>query len=435
MRPPISRALFYLLQSWLLIALAGCGPALVSQTLERADSLGCKYEAGAYALPLDLISIEIRKKEDDDPQYYFAPKVDVVRTADPKRIYCLDFLASALSADKIAIGRGNDGLGSSSLLLTEVGSSFDDKSLEIASEIVKAGARLAVKPRGGFSTNEKDALESVVAQFDFDPFDKAQIEKVNRALKPLRHCIFLDPTNDPYVPDWHAGLCEGYKTGRSVANDGYYGLSVIQKNPPPASPKLQGILYRPQLTHKLVLMRRNEKPVGSAWQIFETKRVQMTNAAPAFMLEVNRSAFVTRTMSIKFNGGVLTSVEINKPSEAEKLSEFVLSTVQVIVSVPVRALIIGKTDAQNRENLIKAQARLISTLREYDAAVELERKKRQDEADQQGQQPTRSRAAPVNVATVGDGSDLDECINANASLQDVSAYCQEVIQSGGQIPE
>jgi hypothetical protein len=122
-------------------------------------------------------------------------------------------------------------------------------------------------------------------------------------------------------------------------------------------------------------MKKNHNPVGAAWQIFETRRVSMTNAAPAFVLEVKRSPLVARTMDIEFQNGVLSKVDIDKPSEAKALSGFILRTVQTIVSIPVRALVIGKTDAQNRQALIKAQADLLGTLRAYNIAVEDEKKK------------------------------------------------------------
>jgi hypothetical protein len=411
----------------LLLALAalvaGCGATLVSETLDRdaASAFGaCKYQAGAYALPKDLLYLEIDKVEDGSPHYFEVKHVATRRTADPTRIYCLDFLGSALSNDRMSIGRGSDDgtdeNGSSSLLLTAIGSRFDDQTIKIANAIVDGIARIAVGPRGAFESKEEG--QAVVAQFEFDPFDREQLTKINKALRPLHHCVFLDPTNDPYVPDWQIDQCSSYAPPGSSGAADYYGMSIINKNPPSTSEGLRGVLYRPVLTHKLVIMKKNNDPVGAPWKIFETKRVQMTNASPAFMLEVNRSLFIERTSTITFDKGVLTGVSLTKPSEAEALSGFVLRTVQTIISIPVRALVVRASDAKNRRELINAQAQMIATLRQYNAAVEREKQKREAEANPQ--QPVRSRqATPTGPGASTEADDpMGECLRIAVLRED-----------------
>ncbi|RWC50016.1 MAG: hypothetical protein EOS55_05500 [Mesorhizobium sp.] len=419
------------------LLVSGCGPTLVSETLgelpDAGDGSACRYQAGAYALPRDLLHIEIRKNVTADPVFYAAQDVTTLRTADPSRIYCLDFLGSALANDQIAIGRGTDigNNATSSLLLTRISSEFDDRTLQIANALVDAAARVAVRPRGAFGVPiDAKNVELVVGQFDFDPFDYEQIKKVNNALESLDHCVFLDPTNDPYVPPWHASLCTSAAYAPSKDPPPYHGLSVIKAELPARSEALRGVLYRPLLTHKLVIMKRNRDPVGAAWQLFETKRVQMTNAAPAFLLEINRSLFVNRTMDIDFANGVLQTVKIDKPSEAEAFSGFVLRTVQVIVSIPVRALVVGKTDAENRKALIQAQAQMIATLEAYDQAVENEKRRRQAAAGGTAS-PTRSTANSIPVSDSSGESDLSACLNTAAALENPLAKCTEALQGGG----
>ena len=414
-------------------ALYGCGGALESRPLDlssySADDGVCDSQFGVYALPKDLIYLEI-DKVDGDPNYYEAQGLTTHRTAD-NHTYCLDFVGSPLSADRVAVGHVETGPGAG-LLLTAIGSEFDDKSLQIAEAVVEGVARLAVAPRGGFGV--KDAKKYLVGQYEFDPFDKAWITKINAALEPLRHCVFIDPTDDPYVPAWQLEQCHGYAVPQSAARDDYYGLSVIAKEPPSRAAARPGVLYRPVLTHKLVIMRKTDEPTGPAWKVFQTQRVEMTNAAPALLLEVNRSLFVQRTGTIKFDSGVLTSVNLTKPSQAEALSGFILRAVQTVVAIPVRALVLRKSDAANRKELISAQGQLIATMRQYNAAVAAEKAKREAEAIQ----PTGTARSSVPIAQVanGDRTTFDECVNTYAAFRtDVSALCSELIQTGGSLPQ
>ena len=287
-----------------VFALAACQPVLTTSMLDdsgsSAEPYACRNSAGAYALPRHLLKAKVTLTDagaDSAARYDLTLATPAAR-ADGDGVYCLDFLFSAWAEDKISIKR--DGL-----LLQEVKTSFDDRTIDIANSVVDAVATVAAasaRTRGAFDGEEGQTL--TIAEFEFDPFDKDEIQKVNDALKQLDHCIFLDPVNDPYVPDWHADLCKGYLEERG--NDfPYYGLDIIDKKPPPQSLAGKGILYRPLLTHKLVIMKRHHDSVGRAWQVFETKRVEMANAAPAFLLEVKRSALVARKMEIAFANGVL----------------------------------------------------------------------------------------------------------------------------------
>lgn len=421
-------------------ALAACGPTLVSERYGRTDEssngLACQYQAGAYALPRDLLRMEFWKKQDPGVAEYIWPKVvSVARTADTRRIYCLDFLGSILADDKIAIGRDTDTDTSdgSSLLLTTIGAQSADRSLEIAHEVVKAAVHVASN-RGAF-LDAKDSKEVVEGQFDFDPFDRRQMDSINEALRPLRHCVFLDPTNDPYVPRWHGDLCKGYNGPKASApRDDYYGLAVIDENPPPLSASLRGVLYKPLLTHKLVIMQKNDNPDGPYWRIFETRRVQMTNAAPAFILEINRSAFVKRTTTVKFDKGVLQSVSVDKPSEMLALSRFMLSTTQLLISIPVSAVVPQKSEAESRKELIATQDKIISNLGNYNAAVQRQKgREAVDAAVASGLRPSRAAntRSTATEAAVDGSIEYDECLKLASAQPNPRAACEEILASGG----
>lgn len=400
--PAAARPFFSIL---LVSALTACQPVLTSAPLEppgkTEGGYSCQHSAGAYALPRHTLTATVTFTDatSADPARYDISIGTPQAKPDGKRVYCLDFLFSILSEDKISISRAG-------LLLTKIDTSFDDKTIEIANAVVDGAAALAAAQAGQRGAVGVSGKKYLVASFEFDPFDHSELDKVNKALKELDHCVFIDPVNDPYVPSWQAHQCSGYRPPDSAGYP-YYGIGVIDENPPPLRVANTGVLYKPLLTHKLVVMKKNHDPVGAAWQIFETRRVSMSNAAPAFILEVKRAPLVKSQMTLEFENGVLKQVDIDKPSEAKALSGFILRTAQTIVSIPVRALVFGRTDAKNRQALIAAQADLIATLRAYNDSVGTSFNRQAQtgaQADSAQTQNTRQAVLPDAAQTAAAGN-------------------------------
>ncbi|TPK84882.1 hypothetical protein FJ936_13475 [Mesorhizobium sp. B2-4-13] len=429
------------------LVLQGCQPVLTTTSFEdpaassdRDTGVTCRNSAGAYALPRHVLKFDVTKTEPDatngTPARYDIGPITVVAEPDPDRIYCLDFIASALAEDKVHVERepATDEAGSL-LLLKQISTSNNDQTLDIANQIVDAAASVAAASIAGNrgAVDVTADKKYVIARYEVDPFDHAAMVRTNAALDKLDHCVFLDPMNDPYVPDWENEFCSGYRPA-AAERFPYYGLEIIDSKPPPRSAGANGVLYKPLLTHKLVTMKRNHDPVGAPWQLFGSQRVAMANASPAFMLEIQRSAFVQRQMTIDFDAGVLRAVKVVKPSEADALAGFVLRTAQVIVSIPVRALVIGQTDAKNRTALIAAQAQLLETIRAYNDEVGKQTKgdDKTTGGDNNSQRSTARSATAV--ATTGSLS-YDACIQNSILInpdEDPAAVCAGLVASGGQ---
>ncbi|WJI42195.1 hypothetical protein NL532_15940 [Mesorhizobium sp. C120A] len=401
------------------------------------NGFACQNSAGAYALPKHVLKFDVTYTEADPdpakgtPARYDIGAVEIVAQPDPTRIYCLDFLASAWAEDKVNIQRDTGPDKRGGLLLEQISTSNHDQTLDIANQIVDAAATVAAAAgtRGAVDVIDK---KLVTARFEVDPFDRTQMLRVNAALRDLDYCLFLEPANDPYVPKWENDLCSGYRP-QAKKEFPYYGLDIIDRNPPPKSDGIKGVLYKPLLTHKLVTMKRNRDPVGPAWQLFGSQRVTMANAAPAMMLEIKRSAFVTRSMKIKFEDGSLQSVSVSKPSEANALADFVLRTAQVVISIPVRALVIGKTDAENKTMLIAAQAELLATLRAYNAEVEKQAGGNNSDGNASPQRSSSRFASPD--ADTGYGSvSYDACMRNSVLMHPTNpeSFCAGLEASAGQ---
>ncbi|TBC25588.1 hypothetical protein ELH33_32950 (plasmid) [Rhizobium ruizarguesonis] len=406
-----------------------CQPVLTTTVLETASqpspaTQGCK--AGTYSIPRTQLSFYTTYSEptSDTAARYDLSDITAAVTAEQAGPFCADFPVSGWSTDKIEVERSSAGL------LKRVSTSNDDQSLVIAAKLVGAFAA------SDAARGNRGAVGIVGQKFKHqdhmvDPFDESAMRTMNDALKKDGYCIYVDPTDDPVVDGWQTSLCPGVVAARPVVG-GSGELRQVVRAIPPRSAGARGIIYRPLLTHRVVTMKRNENT--QSWELYGTQHIAMTNGAPVFLLEIRRSPFVVRTFDATFDDGVLQSLKVTKPSEAEAFSGFVLSTAQAIISIPIRALVIGKTNTQNRQALIAAQAELLETIYAFNKAV----------ADQSagvegGDRTTGGGrlATPARVAETARpaGSMSYEACMQNAimvSPANPEAYCENLSAGAGQ---
>ncbi len=378
--------------------LTGCSSNMLdSQRLPTGlEEIGatCHSNAGAYHLPRRLVMVQVRtgaaagyaiQVNQGDPKY----------VADRNETYCLDFLLSPTSIDRVGVQRDTMGL------LQRVYTQAEDKSKEIVQTSVQAIADLvssqqADSLRSAYADQIVDAGTAVIASFEFDPFVEREAREVNIALAEFGYCLFLDPTNDPFVPAWSLQICKelaDQKTPRQARKPPSRNQAPVWKaepylrsglrifDPKPVSKEWQsrGILYRPDLSHSLVVLRQKDPGSRqSPWMPAASERVNMPNAAPAFVLEVKRATFVTAKTDVVFTNGMIKSISVDKPSELLAVSHLAVAVAQTIVQIPQRTFDIFSNRAQNTEALIRANAELIDALRQYGTDVDAAAAVRQD---------------------------------------------------------
>ena len=176
----------YLVAVWL----SGC-QMLGSEWLDTDPAqvgATCQSNAGTYHLPRRLITVQITP---GTPPASFAITVDkksaagAPYVADRNETYCLDFLLSYLSADRVGIQRNADGL------LQRVYTQADDKTPKIAQDLIQAAADLISSDRAGSLGRSarpqfKENATPVLASFQFDPFVEREAREVNYALERVR---------------------------------------------------------------------------------------------------------------------------------------------------------------------------------------------------------------------------------------------------------
>ncbi len=376
----------------LAAALAGGCQMLDSRWLDTdptAAGTTCHSNAGTYHLPRRLITITVMGTDKDG----FALNVDAngdttaPYVADRSETYCLDFLLSYLSADRVGIQRTEDGL------LQRVYTQADDKTKDIAQQLIQGAADLVASNQAGipgrsFATRPRFAGDgnTVVATFQFDPFVEREAREVNTALIEYGYCVYLDSQRDAFAPPWSQNICRDAVLGRKKTPRNpavYAGPSVVYKadpayprsglvilDPRPVPPEVQqtGILYRPELTHTLVVLRKPDPGSRfSEWRSVASDKIVMPNAAPAFILEVKRAIFVKAETDVQFASGLIKNVTVNKPSELLAASNLVVAAVQIVTNIPKRALTIFNNRADNTIALINTNAQLIALLRDKTA--------------------------------------------------------------------
>jgi hypothetical protein len=384
----------------LCTALLGGCQMLDSQWLDTDPTHSgstCHSNAGTYHLPRRLITVTITASGDPKVKGHGitvdkSSKTGAPYVADRNETYCLDFLLSYLSADRVAIQRDPDGL------LERIFTQADDKTRTIAQDSIQAAADLIASERAGSLArtslirvfNEKGDPITAVAQFQFDPFVEREAREVNYALREFGYCVFIDPSNDPFVPPWSQEICREitgggprkarperphhapptvYKADPAFPRS---GLPIFDPRPVPQEIQAQGVLYRPELSHSLVVMRKPDPGSRfSEWRRAASDKIVMPNAAPAFVLKMERAIFVKAEADVYFTKGLIKSVSINKPSELLVAADLAVAATQIITGIPAQTLKIFSNRAQNSIALINTNAELIQTLRDYRGDVNL----------------------------------------------------------------
>jgi hypothetical protein len=366
------------------LAVAGC-EMLTTIPIQDVYGETCKSAAGAYFLPKKQILFKIKQANDNGP--YVLDFTGTAPVAERNRIYCLDYLGSALSDDTIHVNRDANGL------LSLINSVADDKSKKIAETLIETGIIAATgNPTFGFRSVKikVDASTFILAEYNIDPFNREQLAAANATIGPTYgYCVLVDGYT--VHPDDHQAYCDNplIVMGAAMGRAPVFKAPPLQVDLPPLPPDagMKGILYRPNLSHELVILRRRDP--GSRkkpWQVFQTVRVEMPNLAPVFSIGVERSAFVKRTTKLEFDAGVLRDVTIEKPSELLEFMEIPLLLTQAIVKVPAEIIKVRLASTNNQKLLIDAQTELLATQRAYANTLQ----------DMQAKAAARAAAGEVN---------------------------------------
>lgn len=319
---------------------------------------GCHGSAGSYFLPKTYLNISVEETGQTDVR---VKTLEAVRLPDRRRSYCLDFLGSPTSNDKLAIVK------TESQLLSKITANAEDRSEQILKTIADTGFALARAAALRSGTGVQAAELKRRYEDTFDPFDPASMRVLNDNLGSFGLCVVV-PGQDEVVSLAHlSSVCERKlslrERDRLLLGSGGTGELAYREGAGAALPVAnynRGILYRPRLPYAVYVLTQKNRKLAGGWQILDKSMIAMENEAPILSVGVDRTFFATRTTTLDFTDGMLRDVTIEKTSELESFVKVPLHIAQAIVNLPAQIIQL-KIDIGGREaDLIRARADLIS---------------------------------------------------------------------------
>jgi hypothetical protein len=338
---------------------ASCTKVIESVPLEYAASNNgdtCHSALGAYFLPRSLLTLSVTSESG----VISTPVVKSKMIADRTQTFCLDYLAAANADDIVTVNRDVQGL------LSGIHGDVKDKTPEIAQALIETAANIAVA--AGRQTLDVAGRERL--DLEFDPFVWDELMMAKTALRRFGYCLYVEGHSFPSYGRNAAGLraaaerwCAADRPPPFVRDEDLAALPV------PESVARTGVLYRPNIAHRVVILRKRDPGGRRPWQLYQSVMVEMPNVSPVLSIGVSRTLFAERKTTIKFEKGILTDVSIDKGSELVGFVTIPLAAAKAIVEVPAQIIKIRINDTGNQTALLNAQGALINELAAYNALV------------------------------------------------------------------
>jgi len=172
----------------------------------------------------------------------------------------------------------------------------------------------------------------------------------------------------------------------------------------------RGILYRPNISYKMVMYRKLDPDGPEPWRLYLTKWFDMPNLSPVLAVDVKRALFSTRKTRLEFNKGVLADVTVEKGSEALGFVAIPLVVAKAIVDVPAQIVKVRLTDTKNETALLNAQIALMQ-------AVDAANKSGAIAEGAPGRSGSEERSAAAYAACLDANGPPDACAAFSRSTQ------------------
>jgi hypothetical protein len=356
----------------LALALASCG-VVESHRVDLAvpplayDS-PCKSSLGSYSLPKAFLHIRIGQKKDQPPDIALSPNdtlpAHVVRHPDPHLFFCLDYLNSPTSDDKVQVLKWpSDPSQPKEPFLGAVMINATDQSAYILSALIRA-AFIGLSGDSGFMPARAANFDQteIIADYEFDPFNPREAATINSQLVKHGFCLVLENYMfDPAVGvQRYCGAPLRHTVERTVFFKAYRNLEET-----PADPQISGLVYRPRHPYRLFIYHKLDVAGPDPWQLQYTTTLQMENLSPLLSLGVTRAMFANKTISFMFIEGALQNACVSKTSELAGFVEIPLQISRSLVALPGEIAKVQINDVNSESQLVAAQNSLYKIQQSY----------------------------------------------------------------------
>ena len=190
------------------LLLAGCQVMDSSVTYElQADGIAtqkCKSGLGSYSLPMSTVNVKVLQDYiGGNPVGRARLAIDPPQqNADPRHLYCLDFLENPFSDDVVQVfyaGKGDTEAVRTTApiangLLSLITSRNTDRTGDIVRKLIRAIFIIAsgnATSTFGRSTLDPTATTVTMTEQSVDPFDAAAMSSLNQSLREYGYCLSL----------------------------------------------------------------------------------------------------------------------------------------------------------------------------------------------------------------------------------------------------
>jgi hypothetical protein len=288
--------------------------------------------------------------------------------------------------------------------IKEVSSINRDKTADIAITIFKTGveifkfAALGLPPGGGEITTQSadspeykriiNSIRPQVLNVDMvvDPNSTEDMAALNEILKDgwMEASVSgVVATTDPdplatHLKSQGKETAEGiyYRpvTTRTVTVKTIYPSvsSILKENKLPLEAHRPAILEKASGAEKERLLLQNDIILGVKEKVGQMKdqvarvdlnKVLLLPQQKPMFYPINRGSFVDQKTELKFEKGVLSSVEFDKPSEVLAVAEFPLEIVKSVVSLPTELIQLKFNYSSENKKLLESQKAEVDTLK------------------------------------------------------------------------
>ncbi len=224
---------------------------------------------------------------------------------DQTKQFAVRYTPNAMADDNITVEVGKDSL------LKSVDVKVKDMSVEASKKIFEIGRNLLkAYYRGTAALPFGSSGTSVIFEGSFDPVNGRDLAEVNEALRNVE--------GGPYR------VVVIGKSSRS------YKAVTSSYKAPDVDGSFSGVAYRPALAYDL----RLERFSANKWVPDQIATVALPNEAEVLYFPLGRSAFVERTTKLTFDQGMLTKVELSKPSEINSALDIPLELSRTLAALP-----------------------------------------------------------------------------------------------------
>lgn len=386
---------------WVAGVIAGVAGCTVTDSVQidpiaggtRPGGTVCASGLGSYALPRAYLHVVVGNVPDTTPgKPAGAPdivarsneglSVETIRHVDPSLVFCLDYLSSPLSHDKVTVKKAiekelpsfnpNDNIGSATwkprektAFLGAVTVNASDRTQYIIDTLLRSAFIIA---SGSPSFNARqialnNAAKVILTDLEYDPFDPEETAAVNARLTKLGFCLVLEDYTFPRRSLSVEGYCDAPRRHQDPANRIVEAYMKVKSEK--ADAHLPGILYRPRVPYRLEIYRKKDPRGRGRWQLVETLPVQLENLSPVLSLDIHRAVFAGRNANFVFDQGTLTNACISKGSELEGFVDIPLVISRSILQLPATIVAVRVDQIENQKKLVEAEGKLFQVQQAY----------------------------------------------------------------------